>query len=372
MNKRPNLALVDFTKQAPDLPPADADLLGEMLQAYIHRRVGSLRHGQKSVSRDIATIHEFTLFTQKAPWSWTEEDFDRWCHQLGVIRRLAPSSQRHYQSTIRRFLDYLLENVRFRNEVQRRYGIALTQICHKDNCIPHVVEREISQMRRALTHEEIAQLFRGLDDAIAEAHRFGSKNLRPLQRDKALFYTMYIGGLRIGETQGLDTNSFAENPAIPEFGRYGFISVWGKGSRGSGPKHRTVPVTHPALPKALAWYIEYIRPHFARHADPNDLALFLSERGRRMCISTIEMRFQASLDYAGLSGLNLTPHSLRHSSVTHEAMRQMSSEAIRRKHGHVYESTTQGYYHIPDDFVQDEVNRAIKSILGESKDDGGK
>src|SRR3954449_8716851 len=133
----------------PDLSGRGATLLKEMLDAYQTRRVGSLRHTRKSVDRDVAVISDFLSFTRQPPWDWTEEAFERWCEHLGIERRLAPASQRHYQSAIRNFLAYLTDNVKFMNEVRRLFNLDLVQICHRENCIPHVSDREIRTERRA-------------------------------------------------------------------------------------------------------------------------------------------------------------------------------------------------------------------------------
>jgi len=52
--------------------------------------------------------------------------------------------------------------------------------------------------------------------------------------------------------------------------------------------------------------------------------------------------------------------------------RFISGEMVRRKHGHTYQATTQGYMHHPDEFVNEEITRAIGSqldaLLGKDKD----
>lgn len=341
-------------------------LTNEMLDAYQVRRTGALRHSQKTVARDLFVIKDFMTFSGQPPWFWTEDLFDGWCNHLWADRKLAPASQRHYQSAIRGFLEYLTTNIKFTNEVRRRFGVELTQICTADNCIPHVQEREMRENRRALTHEEIIQLFSSADDAIRESHTFRGKDFEPLRRDKALLFTLYALGLRASEALNLDVESFQPNPAFPKFGRYGLASVKGKGAQGSGGKFRIVPVDHPGLPPVLKWYVEKVRPSLLRKGHANEDALFLSERGKRMSISTLEARFQNAITRAGLGGKNLTPHSLRHSSVTHGLMDNRSLESMRLKHGHVFASTTQGYAHIPDEFVNRQVNayvdRQLKSI----------
>jgi len=375
-NKLINLAVQH--QDSPDsfsLPENDAVLFDDMIAKWSARRRGSLRHQQRSVDHDIAVVQNMLAHVGSAPWYWTEDDFDSWCEHIGVERALAVSSQRKYQSAIRSFFDYIVDNVKFKNEVRRNYGIDLRQICHSENCIPHVNERELTKERPAMTHSQVLTFFDAIDLSIKEAAKFRSKDVRPLQRDKALFYLLYIGGLRISEAISLNINSFEPNPNFPEFGVYGFIKVWGKGSKGSGKKFRQVPVTHPDLPLILDWYIDKVRPYFMTNADANESALFVSERGSQLAISTAEARFQHAIDLAGLGGLGFTPHCMRHSSVTHESMR-FSLEAVRRKHGHVYGATTQVYMHISDEMVNNEINQAIGSqldqILNENKNEGSK
>lgn len=353
-----NLIQLASVKQRFILPALDAELYAEVLEGYVARR-RSQRHQDKSVLRDLAVVEDFLKFVGKAPWYWTEGDFEKWCEHLFVERELRVSSQRVYQSAIRNFLEYLCHNIKFSTDIHRHYGIHLRQICTSENCIPHTTERELGRERPAFTHVQIEQFFGALDEAIQLAAQSSSKDLRPLQRDKALFYTIYVGGLRASEALALNLTSFQPNPAIPALGNFGFMSVWGKGSRGSGPRHRTVPIDHEALPPLLEWYVEKIRKHFLLNADPNENALFLSERGNRLGLSTLEYRFQHLLQIAGLEGLGFTPHCLRHSSITHETVRGMSGEAVRRKSGHTNQATTQIYTHVGDEFINNEFNEAV-------------
>ncbi|MDD2734549.1 MAG: tyrosine-type recombinase/integrase [Desulfuromonadaceae bacterium] len=346
----------------PTLAVKDAELLMEIEASYVGRRVGSLRQKESSVRGDLAQVHSLMEFSGKAPWMWAEEDFENWCAVLGMTKKVAIPTQRKYQSAIRNFLDYIINNVKYKNEIYRRYGYQPVQICHSENCIPHIYDRELTKERQPLSHDQISTFFNNTDELIEAACKFGAKDFRPLQRDKALFFIVYAGGLRASEAIGLNLGSFQPNPNFPEFSDFGYISVWGKGSKGSGPKHRMVPVTHALLPQLLQWYIEHIRPCFLKNADANEQALFLSERGKRMSLSTFEERFQHIINLVGLGGLGFTPHCLRHSSVTHESL-IYSTEAVRIMHGHTFASTTQGYNHIPDEFVRHEINKGISSHL---------
>ncbi|WP_297484285.1 hypothetical protein, partial [Ferrovum sp.] len=260
------------------MPENDEALFSEMLDKWATRRKGSLRHKEKSVTGDITVVREMAAFLGKAPWYWTENDFDAWCEVIGVQRHLSVATQRKYQSGIRNFFAYIVDNVKFKNLVRQQYGMELRQICTAENCIPHIHERELSVERGSFTHEEISRFFDAYDRAIQEAAKFRSKDLRPLQRDKTLFFLLYSCGLRISEALALDIHSFSPNPQIQAFGPYGIVSVWGKGSRGSGKKFRSVPVTHSQLPPLLEWYVQSVRPKFLMGADANEQALFLSER----------------------------------------------------------------------------------------------
>jgi site-specific recombinase XerD len=364
---RSSIRSVAVSSPASVLADDEQRLFETIVAAWVQRRTGALRHNVRSITRDTSIVRDFTAHSGLPPWRWTEDAFDDWCQHLAHDRKLQVASQRHYQGAIRVFLDYLTANVKFRNDVRSQFGLEPRQICTDENCIPHNVENERSALheRRALTHNEIQRLFDGIRKATLAASRFHGKDYNPLRRDNALFYLIYTAGLRISEALSLNVSSFEPNPGQPAFGDYGFVHVWGKGSRGSGPRYRSVPVTHHDLPPMLDWYIRKVRPEFLRYADANESALFLSERGRRLVISSAEARFQKCLQISGLDGLGLTPHCLRHSSVTHEALR-LSTEAVRRKHGHSNAAVTQGYMHIPDTFVDKEINEVIAREIAEA------
>ena len=64
----------------------DARLFEEIIDAWLRRRVGSLRHTEKSVTRDIAVVRDFVAFTTLPPWLWDEPVFDDWCDHIGLER----------------------------------------------------------------------------------------------------------------------------------------------------------------------------------------------------------------------------------------------------------------------------------------------
>lgn len=339
--------------------PVETTLFDEMLEAWRVRRIGALRHTAETVAFGLGTVREFTDHAGVPPWRWTEDHFDAWCEHLGVERRMTPGSQRKYQTAIRMFLDYVSTNPTLCNRSMQRFGARPVQIVHADNSIPHVLPRETVTARRRFSQDEMSRFFKGLEDSIAEAARFRGKDLLPLMRDKVLFFTIYVLGLRSAEVRGLDVDSFHARTGFSEFGRSGQAIVFGKGSRGSGPKIRTVQVQNKALPEMLDWYCERVRPHFLHRADPNEKALFLSERGRRLSKTGLATRLALALDRAGLGDQGFSPHALRRTMASDLAL-SISNEAIRRLLGHANETTTALYVEYDDKVIQSEVDAYVR------------
>lgn len=341
------------------LPPAEAVLVRQMLDAWTQHRRGALRHTQESVATSTASVLDFMLHAGKAPWNWTEKLFDDWCYEIGVVRANAESTQRKHQVAIREFLRYLCESVAFQNQVRLTFGRQIQQICSSRNMLPHKVDRELKAERNALSRAHIEQFFAEFDEQIQIAHQFSSKSLRPLQRDKILFAIMYYGGLRADEALTLNVTSFHEDAQNPVMGKYASATVWGKGANGSGKKMREVWFTTLDLPPLIEFYLTNVRPHFLKPTNPDERALFLSQRGTRLGYPALHKNFRRILHACGFHGMGYCPHSLRHSSVTHEGAR-FSLSYNRDKHGHVYATTTERYYHGGSEANGEELNRALQ------------
>lgn len=367
MAKIRHLTRVQKTDWSEQFPAADAELFRDMLDQWRMRGL-SHNYGEKSIQRDQSTICDFVRFSGLPPWRWTEDIFERWCVHLvsDPKRNLAPSTLRSYQSAIRRFLDYLTSNAYFRLECERQFGHAVKQICNDQNCVVHRLANDARRPHRSFTHSEFAIFFDELDRQISQAMQFGSKNFRPLQRDKALYYLLYVCGLRISEALGLNTNSFLENMQFPEFQRYGRVEVYGKGSHGSGPRRRVVIVDHPSLPPILQWYEDEVRPHLLNRKNANEEAFFLSERGNRLGLGVVDARFKVLVRLANLHD-SLTPHSLRRTSCTHGGMEMNSTIPQQHKLGHAHLGTTENYADYPDSWVRNQVRKAIKKRIAKSK-----
>ena len=147
-----------------------------------------------------------------------------------------------------------------------------------------------------------------------------------LVQDRAMFELLYSSGLRVGELVALD---LADDPAQGE------VTVTGKGS-----KTRTVPVGLKARAALKHWLA-------ARSgiASPDDKALFVGARGKRISPSRVWSRLQAWARRRGLPE-RVHPHMLRHSFATHMLQSSQDLRAVQELLGHASISTTQVYTHL--------------------------
>jgi integrase/recombinase XerC len=145
-------------------------------------------------------------------------------------------------------------------------------------------------------------------------------------QDAAMFELLYSSGLRVGELVALDLN---DDPAQGE------VTVTGKGS-----KMRTVPVGEKARDALKAWL--EIR---SRVALPEEKALFVGARGRRISPSRVWHRLTAWAKRRGLAE-HVHPHMLRHSFASHMLQSSQDLRAVQELLGHASISTTQVYTHL--------------------------
>lgn len=142
-------------------------------------------------------------------------------------------------------------------------------------------------------------------------------------RDSALLELFYSSGLRLAELAALDVDDLLGGDEV---------RVTGKGS-----KTRIVPVGSIAQ-EAIAHWLKR-RAQSVRGDEP---ALFISNRGRRMSLRSIQQRVQARGARAGLE-VRVHPHRLRHSFATHLLESSGDLRAVQELLGHASISTTQIY-----------------------------
>jgi site-specific recombinase XerD len=157
---------------------------------------------------------------------------------------------------------------------------------------------------------------------------------------------------------------WGRNPAAPEFGRYGMLHVrFGKAVRGQPPRRRNVPSVMGWAVEAVADYVENIRPRFGCEDHP---ALWVTERGGRVKPAEINARFVTYRDALRLPK-TLSPHSLRHSWVTHLTEDGVDRRFIQEAVGHRCDTSTAIYTHVSGDFMNTALRKALTPAFDEQQ-----
>lgn len=161
-------------------------------------------------------------------------------------------------------------------------------------------------------------------------------------RDYAIYALMYQTGLRVGEVHHLNmANLDLENRKL---------SVTGKGG-----KYRQLCLTDDLSLVLSEWLA--VRDVFYQ----SDLrsALFISKKGNRLAIRTMEDNFKKIMATSGIKPLfNVTCHSLRHSFASHLNDKDVDILIIQSLMGHASARSTEPYIH-PS---MDKVKRAMEKI----------
>jgi integrase/recombinase XerD len=159
-------------------------------------------------------------------------------------------------------------------------------------------------------------------------------------RDRSIIEALYGSGLRVSELTGLDIADVDLS--------VGYLRVFGKGG-----KERLAPIAGIAA-HALDAYLSAGRPHLQpkrslRSADTP--AVFLNARGGRLSRQAV---FTIVRTYGGRVGLELHPHTLRHSFATHLLEGGADLRALQEMLGHADISTTQIYTHVDRRHIREE------------------
>jgi len=88
----------------------------------------------------------------------------------------------------------------------------------------------------------------------------------------------------------------------------------------------------------------------------------VTERGGRIKPAEINARFVAYRDALGLAA-ELTPHSLRHSYVTHLTENGVDRRFLQEQVGHRCDTSTAIYTHVSGDFMNTMLRRALAPAL---------
>lgn len=171
----------------------------------------------------------------------------------------------------------------------------------------------------------------GLLDAIPTDDSFGV-------RDRAMFETLYGGGLRVSELVGLDLADLDLGEAVARV-------------RGKGRRERLAPIGDSASEAIGRW----LSVRAAERA--GEPAVFLNRYGRRLTARSVGRLFETYLKGRDLDG-HSSPHTLRHSFATHLLDNGADLRSVQALLGHRRLTTTQIYTFVSQERLRDAYNDA--------------
>lgn len=178
----------------------------------------------------------------------------------------------------------------------------------------------VKRLPKAITVEQVEAILlaaggeRAADDPLA-------------LRDRALLEFLYGTGARISEAVGLIRDDLDTASATVLL-------------RGKGDKHRLVPIGRPAL-NALDAYLVRAWPDLRRRGR-DSRSVFLNARGGRLSRQAAWTVLQSAVERAGV-GVDVSPHTLRHSFATHLLDGGADVRVVQELLGHASVTTTQVY-----------------------------
>jgi len=159
-------------------------------------------------------------------------------------------------------------------------------------------------------------------------------------RDRAIFELFYSSGLRLSELVSLDieytqnkTHTSASWITLPDQE----VHVLGKGG-----KRRSVPIGAQAITAINQWLTVRAQLITTHTTGPDQVALFIGTRGRRISPRVIQLQLNKLSALAGMP-TSVHPHVLRHSFASHVLQSAQDLRAVQEMLGHANISTTQLY-----------------------------
>lgn len=273
-------------------------LIGNFLDhLHLERRLSP--HTVTSYRRDLACFVEFCAKAGIKRWRDLQSHHLRHFAATSHAGGLGPRSIQRRLSGVRSFMNYLVRE----NELDANpaVGISAPRAPRK---LPDTLD--IDQMARLLQING--------DDPVAI-------------RDRAMLELFYSSGLRLAELVTLDPGDVDLTDVM--------VRVTGKGN-----KTRVVPVGRHAKKALGAWL--RVRSELAH---PDETALFVGVRGRRISPRTVQNRVRHWAIKAGVSQ-RVYPHLFRHSFATHLLESSRDLRGVQELLGHADISTTQIYTHL--------------------------
>jgi integrase/recombinase XerD len=263
---------------------------------------------------------------------------------ISVEKGLSKNTIDSYSIDLRKFQDFLLSREKgFSSfsradiidfiESLRDEGYSLSSICRyissvKGLCkyllVENVIKEDPSETLQAPKRWERLPKSLSISDIRSFLELSSSVRKPTMMRDGVMLELLYSSGLRVSELVSLKLEDIHLEA--------GFLRVLGKGS-----KERIVPVNMRAIGK-LKIYLNQQRPEILKKKQSP--YLFVTGRARPL---TRQRFWQAIKALGKQTGIELSPHMLRHSFATHLLEGGADLRSVQKMLGHSDISTTQIY-----------------------------
>lgn len=328
--------------RAPAGPEELAGFETDVLSGFVLARAAA-GLADATISSDVMHLEQVRAWFGRPLWDMEPGDADGYFGK--VLRGAAKGTRLARAQALKTY--FLFLELRHKVEIHQLTGRVV-------ECPIDEMNRPRGQRNAALrippSAEQVHVLFAGWREELATCRKFA-----PTARNYAAARLMAEVGLRVNETRSLDLADVKW-----DLGRFGKLHVRiGKGSRGSGPRERMVPLINDAG-RTLRWFVEDVWGHFdADHARPG-VPLFLSERrnadgsGARIGDEALRAALaQAAVRHLPGWAEKVTPHVLRHFCASQLYLGGMDLIAIQQVLGHAWIATTMNYVHVHRTHVED-------------------
>ncbi|HHV80323.1 TPA: site-specific tyrosine recombinase XerD [bacterium] len=274
--------------------------------SFLFYERGYSRNTLSSYRIDLMELSEFLLEKDASLLTASKEFISEFINDLSergfsnntIIRKLA---------SIRTFYKYLLNEGIINEDL-----VSFLDTPKKEKKIP-----------RVLFEEQIKTL---LEQPLLQEERYA--------RERSILELLYSCGLRVSEIVGLTLNDINLDE--------GFVRVKGKGG-----KERIVPLGSKA--------ISAIREYLNQRREIREKKLFLNNRKKGLSRQSVWLIVK---QFASNVGLDISPHTLRHSFATHLLDNGADLRVVQELLGHSSISTTQIYTHVSTKRLKEEFEMA--------------
>ncbi|MDX3617055.1 tyrosine-type recombinase/integrase [Streptomyces europaeiscabiei] len=296
-----------------------------------------------TIRGDMSHLEQVRSWFGRPLWEMQPADADAYFGR--TVRSASQGTRLAYAQSLSTFFGFL--ELRFRAELHAMTGTVIA--CPLDEMNRPRGRGEIG-LRIPPTDPEVETLFTGWRDDLSTCRKFA-----PAARNYTAAKLISLVGLRINEARRLDLDDVRW-----ELGHFGKLHVrFGKGTQGSGPRQRVVPLINGA-DRLLRWYIEDVWGYFdADHTRPG-APLFATERhhadGSATRVGADSLRrglAEAVGSHLPTWSDRLTPHVLRHLCASQLYRHGMDLLAIQELLGHWWVATTMRYVHVLHTHVED-------------------